>query len=111
MLIQLRDGEPIRFGPDGSKGVVFDPRQGAVVVDVADVGEDALLIHDEARDAPSVAFALARLSPNMDEPTPMGVFRDVDRPIYGERNPIPDTPPGRQLISDLLLSGSTWTVN
>ncbi|MCZ7628631.1 MAG: thiamine pyrophosphate-dependent enzyme [Microthrixaceae bacterium] len=110
MLIPLVQGEPIRFGPDGSKGVVLDPKHGAVVVDVADVGEDALLVHNEARDHPSVAFALSRLSPNMDEPTPMGVFRAVDKPVYGARNPVPERPPGRELISELLHSGSTWTI-
>jgi 2-oxoglutarate/2-oxoacid ferredoxin oxidoreductase subunit beta len=110
MIIPLRQGEPIRFGPDGEKGVVLDPKHGAVVVDVADVGEDALLVHNEARDHPSVAFALSRLAPNMDEPTPMGVFRAVDKPIYGERNPVTATPPGRGLIDDLLRSGSTWEV-
>ena len=111
MIIPLTQGEPIRFGPDGSKGVVLDPKHGAVVVDTADVSEDDLLVHDEARDHPSVAFALSRLSPNMDEPTPMGVFRAVDKPVYGERNPVTEQPPGRQLITDLLHSGSTWTVD
>lgn len=110
MLIPLTQGEPIRFGPDGSKGVIFDQRHGCVVVDTDDVAEDELLIHDETREHPSVAFALSRLSPNMDEPTPMGIFRAVDKPVYGDRNPVPEQPPGRELISDLLHSGSTWTV-
>jgi 2-oxoglutarate ferredoxin oxidoreductase subunit beta len=111
MVIPLRQGEPIRFGADGEKGVIFDPRKGAVVVDVDDVGEKALLVHDETRDAPSVAFALSRLSPNMDEPTPMGVFRAVDRPVYGERNPVADVPEGREALRKLLNSGSTWRVD
>ena len=111
MIIPLRQGEPIRFGPDSEKGVILDPKQGAVVVDVADVGEDALLRHNEKREHPSVAFALSRLSPNMDEPTPMGVFRAVDKPVYGERNPVPPTPPGRELVDRILHSGSTWEVS
>ena len=32
------------------------------IVEVADVGEDAILVHDAHRDDPSLAFALARLS-------------------------------------------------
>ena len=111
MIIPLRQGEPIRFGADGEKGVVFDPRKGAVVVDVADVGEEALLVHDETRDHPSVAFALSRLSPDMDEPTPMGVFRAVGRPIYGERNSFAEVPPGREALRKLMGSGSTWQVD
>ena len=53
MLIPLRHGEPIRFGAEGEQGVVIDSQRGAHLVDVADVGEDALLVHDETRDDPS----------------------------------------------------------
>ena len=111
MLIPLAQGEPIRFGPEGSKGVVLDPTKGAVVVDVADVGVDALLVHDESRGDPGIAFALSRLAPNPTEPTPMGVFRAVERPVYGTANPVAVTPPGREALSGLLHSGTTWTVD
>src|SRR3546814_11558989 len=62
MLIPLRHGEPIRFGAEGSRGVVLDAQTGPRIASVADVGEDALLVHDEARIDPSVAFMLSRLS-------------------------------------------------
>ena len=111
MIIPLRQGEPIRFGPDGSKGVMLDPAKGAVVVDVDTVGEAALLVHDETRPDPGIVFALSRLAPQPTEPTPMGIFRAVDRPIYGSANPVADEPPGRQALEGLLRSGTTWTVN
>ena len=63
---------------------MIDSQRGAHIVDVADVGEDALLVHDETRDDPSVAFMLSRLARGPQEPTPIGVFRDVVRPDYGE---------------------------
>ncbi|HEY9557736.1 MAG TPA: 2-oxoacid:ferredoxin oxidoreductase subunit beta, partial [Acidimicrobiales bacterium] len=47
MLIPLRHGEPIRFGAEGSRGVVLDAQTGPRIASVADVGEDALLVHDE----------------------------------------------------------------
>ena len=75
-----------------------------------DVGEEALLVHNETRDHPSVAFALSRLAPAIDEPIPMGVFRAVEKDVYGEGNPVPATPPGREQIDQLLHSGSTWEV-
>ena len=50
---------------------------------VADVGADALLVHDEQRDDPGLAFALSRLAHGPYEPTPIGVFRAVERPEYG----------------------------
>jgi 2-oxoglutarate/2-oxoacid ferredoxin oxidoreductase subunit beta len=114
MLIDLEHGEPIRFGPDGQHGVMLNDQGETEVVEVADVGEDRLLVHDEHRDDPSLAFALSRLADTPTVPTPVGVFRDVDRPIYeGEVQ--------RQLVgaseqrgpgdlAALIGSGATWEV-
>jgi 2-oxoglutarate/2-oxoacid ferredoxin oxidoreductase subunit beta len=82
MLIDLKHGEPIRFGADGQHGVVLNARSETEIVDVAEVGEDRLLVHDEHRHDPSLAFALSRLADTPTVPTPVGVFRDVERPIY-----------------------------
>jgi len=114
MLIPLVHGEPIRFGSEGQHGVVLR-RDGAVdVVDVADVGEEALLVHDEARDNPGLAFQLSRLSRGPYEPTPIGVFRDVDGREYGtEMTRQIDEATARRGPGDLaalLRSGSSWTV-
>jgi 2-oxoglutarate ferredoxin oxidoreductase subunit beta len=114
MLIQLNHGEPIRFGPEGEWGVIMDEGS-ARVVEVADVGEDRLVVHDERREDPSLAFALSRLAAGPVSPTPVGVFRAVERPDYG-------TMLNQQLITAaerrgpgdldaLLRSGSTWTVS
>jgi 2-oxoglutarate/2-oxoacid ferredoxin oxidoreductase subunit beta len=114
MLIDLKHGEPIRFGADGQRGVIVNGRGETEIVDVADVGEDRLLVHDEHRDDPSLAFALSRLADTPTVPTPVGVFRDVDRPLYeGEVQ--------RQLVgasekrgpgdlAALVGSGATWEV-
>jgi 2-oxoglutarate/2-oxoacid ferredoxin oxidoreductase subunit beta len=114
MLIDLKHGEPIRFGAEGQHGVVLNARGETEIVDVADVGEDRLLVHDEHRDDPSLAFALSRLADTPTVPTPVGVFRDVERPIYeGEVQ--------RQLVgaqeqrgpgdlAALIGSGATWEV-
>ena len=82
MLIDLRHGEPVRFGADDEFGVVIDAGRARVVA-VADVGVDALVVHDETDPDPSVAFALSRLANTNDVPTPIGVFRAVDRSEYG----------------------------
>ena len=115
MLIDLKHGEPIRFGAEGQHGVVLNARGETEVVDVADVGEDRLLVHDEHRDDPSLAFALSRLADTPTVPTPVGVFRDVERPLYeGEVQ--------RQLVgaqeqrgpgdlAALIGSGATWEVD
>ena len=83
MLIDLKHGEPVRFGTDGQHGVVMNEFGEAKIVDVADVGVDKLVVHDETRADPSLAFALSRLAEHPETPTPVGVFRAVDRPAYG----------------------------
>ncbi len=62
MLIELKHGEPIRFGDDNERGVVLNAFGECEIVDVADVGEDALLVHDETPRRPALAFALSRLA-------------------------------------------------
>ncbi len=57
MLIQLRHGEPIRFGTDNERGVILNVFGECEIVEVADVGEDRLLVHDETREDPALAFA------------------------------------------------------
>ena len=67
MLIDLKHGEPIRFGADSELGVVLNEFGECEIVDVADVGEDALLVHDEHRADPTLAFALSRLADHADD--------------------------------------------
>jgi len=83
MIIDLHDGEPIQFGHDGSHGVIIDHGV-AKIVETAEVGIEALTVHHHDNPDPSVAFALSRLASNPDAPTPMGVFRSVERPVYGD---------------------------
>jgi 2-oxoglutarate ferredoxin oxidoreductase subunit beta len=114
MLIPLEHGRPIRFGADGRHGVAQNEFAELVIGEVAELGEDALLVHDEHRPDPTLAFALSRLSNSPHEPTPIGVFRDVQRPVYEvevqaqvdaevERS-------GKGVLADLIHSGATWTV-
>ena len=82
MLIRLTHGEPVRFGVEDELGVMFDGGQ-AKVVNIVDVGEAALHVHDEANPDPTVAHALSRLADSMDTPNPIGVFRAVGKTDYG----------------------------
>jgi 2-oxoglutarate ferredoxin oxidoreductase subunit beta len=114
MPIPLRHGEPIRFGAEQERGVVLDAQDGPRIVDVADVGEAALLVHDETRTDASVAFMLSRLARGPYEPTPIGVFRAVDRLEYAaevDRQLAEATESrGPGDLAALLRSGSTWEV-
>ena len=81
--IPLEHGKPIRFGVECENGVVRGADGDLRIAAVADVGEDALVVHDAHRDDPSLAFALSRLSATPDGPTPIGIFRQVSRPVSG----------------------------
>jgi 2-oxoglutarate ferredoxin oxidoreductase subunit beta len=114
MIIDLKHGQPIRFGKDGDKGVVATELGHLEIVDVASVGEDRLLVHDESRPDPTLAFALSRLADSPTTPTPMGVFRAVERPVYGDalnsQIAAAQERQGRGDLVSLLNSGSTWEV-
>jgi 2-oxoglutarate ferredoxin oxidoreductase subunit beta len=114
MLIPLEHGQPIRFGAEGGLGIMLDGQGRAKIVEVSDVGEDALLIHDEAREDPGLAFMLSRLSRGPYEPTPIGVFRAVERPEYATQVDaqlaMSQQQKGPGDLSALLHSGTTWRV-
>jgi 2-oxoglutarate ferredoxin oxidoreductase subunit beta len=113
--IRLEHGKPIRFGPDGEHGLRLGADSRLEIVDVADVGEASLLVHDAHRHDPSLAFALAHVSERPTGPTPIGVFRAVERPVYGEamQEQLAEAQaklgPGE--LEALLHSGDTWTVS
>ena len=111
--IRLVDGSPIRFGADGERGVVRGPGGRLEVAEVSDAGEEALVVHD-ADDA-SLAYALARLADRPTGPTPVGVLRASERPIYAE-GATEELNAAREGLGDddlssLLRSGDTWTVD
>jgi 2-oxoglutarate ferredoxin oxidoreductase subunit beta len=114
MTIPLVHGEPIRFGSERELGVALSPQGRAHIVRVEDVGEEAILVHDEAREEPGLAFTLSRLAAGPQDPTPIGMFRAIERPDYG-------TETNRQLtaarnksgpgdLAALLHSRPTWDV-
>jgi 2-oxoglutarate ferredoxin oxidoreductase subunit beta len=112
--IYLEHGKPIRFGSDGEKGVRMNADGRLEIVDVAAVGVETLLSHDEHREDPSLAFALSRLAEGPTQPTPFGVFRAVQRPVYGDamehqlRAAAEKQGPGD--LETLLTGGDAWTV-
>jgi 2-oxoglutarate ferredoxin oxidoreductase subunit beta len=115
VTIRLEHGQPIRYGVDGSRGLVRRADATLASVDVAEVGEEALLVHDAHADDPSVAFALSRIAdPTTLQDTPIGVFRSVEKPSYDQLvNAQVTTAVAEQGAGDLgrLLSGSdTWVI-
>ena len=111
-VLDLEHGKPMRFGKQGEKGIRLN---GLVpeVVEVAAVGEENLLVHDEQTAEPTLAYLLSRMGPP-DFPTPVGVFRAIDKPVYSgllmeqvqraQARTEPD-------LDALYREGETWEVN
>ena len=66
-------------------------------------------MHDPHRADPGLAFSLARLAEDPTGPTPIGIFRDVERPVFG-RSRAGRRARQRAGAVELLLGGDTWTV-
>lgn len=107
--LYLKHGQPMRFGAKNEKGIMLDSQGQPQVVEVDEVGEDKLLVHDETSD--TLPFLLSRLrAPEF--PTPLGVLRRVSRPSYDElvNQQLEQAAPKRVGVQDLLNAGETWTV-
>ena len=116
-IIPLVQGEPIRFGVEGSKGLVRARTGGVEVVATADVAESELLVHDAHLDDPSTAFALSRLTDaGVLHQSPIGIFRQVDRATYDDqaRAQVKTASAGQDdphaALASLISGGDTWTV-
>jgi 2-oxoglutarate/2-oxoacid ferredoxin oxidoreductase subunit beta len=112
--IRLEHGRPIRFGEDSARGVRQRPDGSCELVEVAEVGEEALLVHDEHHETSSLAFALSRIAHTPTGPTPVGVFRDVERPVYdelmAEQIATAKEKRGEGDLRELLHAGDTWEI-
>jgi 2-oxoglutarate ferredoxin oxidoreductase subunit beta len=99
--IYLEHGEVIR-------GVVRDA-DGSLQIG----GSGEPVVHDAHREDPSFAFALSRLSSSPDGPTPIGIFRDVSRPVSGRglAQELQTARPGESELDALLRAGDTWVVS
>ncbi len=106
--LRLEAGEPMTFGADRQHGV---RRAADGSLEVCGATDPGVLIHDPTKDDPTTAFALSRLA----GVTPIGVFRDVDRPSYdelmAEQVATATAKQGDGDLMALLHSGDTWTID
>ena len=111
-VLYLEHGQPMRFGKQGEKGIRLNGLH-PEVVDVAAVGEENLLVHDERADEPTLAYLLSRMGPP-DFPTPVGVFRAIDKPVYSQQlMEQVQTAKAREAadLEVLFRQGETWEVS
>jgi 2-oxoglutarate ferredoxin oxidoreductase subunit beta len=110
--LYLEHGKPLIFGKQQDKGIRLHGMN-PEVVNVKDVAPDDLLIHDEKAADPSLAFMLSRMrQPEM--PEPLGVFRAVEQPTYGDlvRGQVTEAiaAHGEGDLQSLVTGNETWTV-
>jgi len=111
-ILYLEDGKPLLFGKDRDKGIRMNGLQ-PEVVNLSEVDEQELIVHNESEDNPHYAYMLSRMEdPNM--PLPFGVLRSVSRPTYDEllldqvEQAVEQKGSGD--LEQLFKSGDTWTV-
>jgi len=110
--IMLRSGEPIVWGADDEKAL---RQRSDGSIEICAAGDPGVLVHDAAAEGPSLAFALSRVTQETHGGTPVGVFRDVVRPVYDDlmAGQIAEATETRGVgdLAALLRSGETWTID
>jgi 2-oxoglutarate ferredoxin oxidoreductase subunit beta len=107
----LEQGKPLVFGKRRNKGIRMNGHQ-LEVVELGDgITEADLLVHDERDDA--IAFLLSSMQPPK-FPTPLGVFRAVDRASYDDainaQLAHAKAQSGAGDLDELFARGDTWDV-
>jgi 2-oxoglutarate/2-oxoacid ferredoxin oxidoreductase subunit beta len=112
VTIRLEHGEPIIFGAQREKAL---RRSASGSLEVVPADSPGILVHDARHPDPSLAFALSRLDSPAFEHTPIGIFRQVERPSYDElmRTQIDEAvaQQGPGDLAGLLGSGDTWRID
>jgi 2-oxoglutarate/2-oxoacid ferredoxin oxidoreductase subunit beta len=108
--IYLQHGEPVRFGPDGERGVRLRDDGSAEVFD----SDGNALVWNAHHPEASPAFALSRLTRDTVGATPIGIFRDIERPVYDQLMDDQLQAAREQKEAELgalLATGDTWTIS
>jgi 2-oxoglutarate/2-oxoacid ferredoxin oxidoreductase subunit beta len=110
--LYLEHGKPLTFGKDSDKGIRLHGLT-PEIVNLKEVGKDDLLIHDEKTPDPTLAFLLSRMR-QPQYPEPLGVFRQIQAPTYGDqvRGQVAEAirAEGEGDLQSLVTGTETWTV-
>jgi 2-oxoglutarate/2-oxoacid ferredoxin oxidoreductase subunit beta len=113
--LYLEHGKPMLFGNEHDRGIRMNGvRPEVVKVGEGGVSEKEILVHDAHSDDPFYAFLLAQLLPP-EFPTPIGVFRSVEKPTFETliHNQMENAEKklGKNDIRGLLNSGEVWKID
>ena len=112
-ILYLEHGKPMVFGKDKKKGIRLNGSHPEVVELGKGINEDDLLFHDEKTPEPTLAFLLSRMR-HPEYPEPLGILRDVQKPIYDRAVDHQVNAAVAKLgegdLNKLFNSGDTWVV-
>ena len=111
--VMLEHGKPMIFGKNSDKGIRMTRCMQPEVVALDEVDESELMVHNDYDDSPTRAFMLSRMT-YPDYPVPIGVFRQVEHPVY-EQMVLDQVRTAQQArgvgqLRDLYSADETWTV-
>ncbi len=115
-VLVLEHGKPMIFGKNKDKGIKMDGYKPAIV-DLSENGNSVndVLVHDELDESPLRAIFLAHLTDYEGMPTPVGVFRQIEKETYdaGIETQISGVKKmkGEGDLDKVLFNGNTWEVN
>lgn len=113
-VVELINGQPLKFGKDGNKGIRIHNNQPEVVtIGENGITEKDLYFHDETLENPSIAYMLSQMDfPRF--PVPMGVLRNIQRPSYEtmvhEQNLKVIADKGKGSLEKLIVGRDTWDI-
>jgi 2-oxoglutarate ferredoxin oxidoreductase subunit beta len=107
--VDLVPGEKIIYGADKDKGIRLDG------YGVVQCSPDEATVWDPATPSAGPGMIFAEIERGEDMPTPIGIFRQVERPVFeeGVHEQIKSVTEkkGEGRLKDLVYSGDMWTVD
>lgn len=113
-IVELKQGQPLKFGKDLNKGIRIHNNQPQVVtIGENGITEKDLYFHDETQENPSISYMLSQMDyPRF--PVPMGVLRNIQRPSYDamvhEQNAQIIAEKGPGSLEKLIVGRDTWEI-
>lgn len=111
-VVLLEHGKPLVFGKNLDKGIRLNGINPEVVSLGSGMGVDDLLVHDAQATSP-FAYLLSRMT-YPEFPTPMGIFRNVEKMSYSDglfgQISAAQAKQGKGDLHKLFFNAETWTV-
>ncbi|MCH7723199.1 MAG: 2-oxoacid:ferredoxin oxidoreductase subunit beta [Bacteroidetes bacterium] len=115
-ILYLEHGKPMVFGKDLDKGIKLDGVK-PIIVDLTtgSFTKDDILVHDEFSEEPILAMILAHITDDPAFPTPIGVFRQIQKETYdgaiASQIDFVTEKRGKGDLKKALFGANTWEVN